>query len=63
MKVTSHHLKWGPFPPNEVGRIAQHVRKDGHISECDLAENQTLDLLICSLSCYCVSLLMGWSQV
>ena len=24
---TSHRLKWGPFPPNEVGRIAQHVRK------------------------------------
>ena len=23
----SHRLKWGPFPPNEVGRIAQHVRK------------------------------------
>ena len=22
-----HRLKWGPFPPNEVGRIAQHVRK------------------------------------
>jgi hypothetical protein len=21
-----HCLKWGPFPPNEVGRIAQHVR-------------------------------------
>ena len=20
-------LKWGPFPSNEVGRIAQHVRK------------------------------------
>ena len=20
-------LKWGPVPPNEVGRIAQHVRK------------------------------------
>ena len=25
--ATSHRLKWGPFPPNEVGRIAQHVRK------------------------------------
>ena len=25
--VTSHRLKLGPFPPNEVGRIAQHVRK------------------------------------
>ena len=21
------HLKWGPFPPNKVGKIAQHVRK------------------------------------
>ena len=20
-------LKWGPFPPNEIGRIAQHIRK------------------------------------
>ena len=25
--ANSHRLKWGPFPPNEVGRIAQHVRK------------------------------------
>ena len=24
--ATSHRLKWGPLPPNEVGRIAQHVR-------------------------------------
>ena len=24
---TNHRLKWGPFPPNKVGRIAQHVRK------------------------------------
>ena len=22
-----HRLKWGPLPPNEVGRIAQPVRK------------------------------------
>ena len=26
-RATSHCLKWGPLPPNEVGRIAQHVRK------------------------------------
>ena len=25
--ATSHRLKWGSLPPNEVGRIAQHVRK------------------------------------
>ena len=25
--ATSNHLKWGPLPPNYVGRIAQHVRK------------------------------------
>ena len=25
--TTSRRLKWGPFLPNEVGRIAQHVRK------------------------------------
>ena len=25
--VTSHRLKWGPLPLNEVGRIAQHARK------------------------------------
>ena len=25
--TTSHRLKWGPFNPNEVSRIAQHVRK------------------------------------
>ena len=24
---TSHRLKWGPFNPNEVRRIAQHFRK------------------------------------
>ena len=25
--MTSHRLKWSPLPPNEVGRIAQYVRK------------------------------------
>ena len=25
--ATSDRLKWGLVPPNEVGRIAQHVRK------------------------------------
>ena len=25
--ATSHRLKWGPLHPNEVDRIAQHVRK------------------------------------
>ena len=25
--VTSLHLKCGPLPPNEVGRIAQHVKQ------------------------------------
>ena len=25
--MTSHRLKWGPFPSIEAGRIAQHVRK------------------------------------
>jgi hypothetical protein len=24
---TSYRLKWGPFPTNEVGRMAQHIRK------------------------------------
>ena len=24
---TSHRLKWESLPPNEVGSIAQHVRK------------------------------------
>ena len=27
MKGLSCRLKWSPFPPNEVGRIAQHDRK------------------------------------
>ena len=26
-RATIHRLKWGPYPPNEVGRIAQHVSK------------------------------------
>ena len=30
-----HRLKWGPVPPNDVGRIAQHVGKgkdgDGNV--------------------------------
>ena len=26
--MTNHHLKWGPFPPNEVSKITQHVRKE-----------------------------------
>jgi hypothetical protein len=25
--ATSRRLKWGPFPLNEIGAIAQHVRK------------------------------------
>ena len=25
--ATIHCFKWGSFPPNEVGRIAQHTRK------------------------------------
>ena len=25
--TTRHRLKWGFLPPNEVGRIAKHVRK------------------------------------
>jgi hypothetical protein len=25
--ATSLRLKWGHLPPNEVGRIAQHIRK------------------------------------
>ena len=25
--ATSHNLKWDPLPPNDVGRIAQHVRE------------------------------------
>ena len=25
--MISHHLKWGPLPPNEVSKIIQHVRK------------------------------------
>ena len=25
--TTSHRLKWGPLPPNEIGRIAQHLKK------------------------------------
>ena len=34
----SHCLKWGPFPPNEVGRITQDVRKgEGRKGEKDCA--------------------------
>ena len=25
----SHRLKWGSLPPNEVGRIAQHIIQEG----------------------------------
>ena len=25
--MTSHCLKWGPLPPNDVSRIAQHIKK------------------------------------
>ena len=25
--VTSHHLKWSPFSPNEVGSILEQIRK------------------------------------
>ena len=34
--ATSHCLKWGPFPPDEVDRIAQNVRKgEGRKEEKD----------------------------
>ena len=26
--MTSSHLKWCPSPPNDVGRVAQHVREE-----------------------------------
>ena len=26
--AASHRLKWGPFPPNEVGRIAQTLGRE-----------------------------------
>ena len=29
----SNRLKWGPFPPNEVVRIAQHVSNDSNDHE------------------------------
>ena len=25
---TIHRLKWGPLPPNEVGKITKHVREE-----------------------------------
>ena len=35
--ATSHRFKWGPFSPNEVGRIAQHFRKgEGRKGEYNL---------------------------
>ena len=37
--MSSHCLKWGPFPPNEIGRIAQHVREGE-------GRNQGKDILI-----------------
>ena len=27
-RATCHRLKWVPLPPNDVGRIAQYVRKE-----------------------------------
>ena len=27
--VTSHRLKWGTLPPNDIGIIAQHMRVGG----------------------------------
>ena len=48
-------LKWGPFPPNEVGRIAQHVKKgerwsEGKDGECYLY--CLIHLNVQSIPCY-----------
>ena len=53
--ATSHRLKWDPFPPNEVSKIAQHVRKgEGKFnwtfwctSKICLKINYLISLIIC----------------
>ena len=31
--ATSHRIKWGPLPPTEVGRTAQHIREGEGLKE------------------------------
>ena len=46
--MTSHRLKWGPFPPNEVDRIAQQAgrekegKKDGEFGTGKLTGRRPL---------------------
>jgi hypothetical protein len=49
--ATSHRFNWSPLPPNEVGRIAQHVReaqgrKEGRKKERKKDEVQFILILL-----------------
>ena len=35
-KMSMKTLKWGPLPPNEKGRIAQHARKEERREEINI---------------------------
>ena len=44
--VARHRLQWDPLPPNEVGRITQHIREgEGRKEESRDGEGITLDLI------------------
>ena len=53
-RVTSHCLKWGFLPLNDVGRIAQHIRKE-RIGDLGLKFSYNLVILcsdLCTCTCY-----------
>ena len=50
--ATSHRLKWGPLPQNDISRIAQHVRKiEGRKDGKD--EKGFFVPIIINIDCFC----------
>ena len=45
-RATGHRLKWGPFPPNEVDRVAQYIRERDERKEGKDEERFSIALLL-----------------
>ena len=62
--VTSHLLKWGPIPPNEVGRVAQHIRKgEGRKEAKDLVGMRKLLMQMYWLVCCSLAGPVLWKRM
>ena len=41
--TTGHRLNWGPLLPNDIGRIAQHSRKEGRKVQTNVLKRHMCD--------------------